>query len=45
MPVILDTKEIEDQGAKPAQANSSWEPILKNSTPKKSWWLVEWLKE
>jgi hypothetical protein len=35
MPVILATQE--DQGSKPARANSSQDPILKKG-------LVEWLK-
>jgi hypothetical protein len=37
MPVILATQEAKqkDRGSKPAQANSSRDPILKNSQLKK----------
>jgi hypothetical protein len=36
-PVILDTQE--DHGSKPAQANSSQDPILKKKKiTKKGWW-------
>jgi hypothetical protein len=36
MPVILATQE--DQGLKPAQANGSRDPILKNPSQKKELW-------
>jgi hypothetical protein len=36
MPVILATQE--DSGLKPAQANSSWDPILKKLIITKGWW-------
>jgi hypothetical protein len=31
-------RDQEDQGSKPAQANSLWDPILKKPITKKGWW-------
>jgi hypothetical protein len=38
MPVILATQEADqvDHGLKPAQANSSWDPISKNPSQKRT---------
>jgi hypothetical protein len=40
MPIILATQEgAQESGSlKPAQANSSWDPILKKLITKKDWW-------
>jgi hypothetical protein len=37
-------RDQEDLGSKPTQANSSQDPILKNSITKKRGALVKWLK-
>jgi hypothetical protein len=41
-PSYPEGTDQKDRGLKPAQANSSWDPILKNNQHKKG--LVEWLK-
>jgi hypothetical protein len=41
-PSYLGVRDQEDPGSKPAWANNSWDPILKNPSQKNG--LVEWLK-
>jgi hypothetical protein len=42
-PSYLGGRDQEDHGLRPAQANSSQDPILKNTQHKKG--LLEWLKQ
>jgi hypothetical protein len=42
-PSYSEDRDQEDHGSKPAQANSTSDPISKNPSQKKG--LVEWLKE
>jgi hypothetical protein len=44
-PSFSGGRDQEDQCSKPAQANSSWHPVLKKLITEKGWWSgSEWLK-
>jgi hypothetical protein len=34
-------RDLEDQGSKPTQADSLWDPILKKPFTKKGWWVAQ----